>query len=129
VVIGVFYLNEKKSREENLKLIKERNETISASLSKEPGRVYVVALGDSKKIQEQLDVLLGHYIDIVKGYSENPEPSKKELRDYDVKKVPIFIVFDNKKELFRANNVFKLRTFLGKLEKSKLGTKKAPSVN
>jgi hypothetical protein len=119
LVIGVFYLNEKKAREENLELIKERNETIAASLSKDPERAFIVVLGDSEKIKEQLDALLGHYINIVKGYSENPEPSKRELRDYEVKTLPVFIVFDTKKEIFRTNEIAKLRTFLAKLENKK----------
>jgi hypothetical protein len=119
LVIGVFYLNEKKAREENLELIKERNETIAASLSKDPERAFIVVLGDSEKIKEQLDALLGHYINIVKGYSENPEPSKRELRDYEVKTLQVFIVFDTKKEIFRTNEIAKLRTFLAKLENKK----------
>lgn len=110
--IAVVYLNHKKSDEEHQKLIKERNEALSSVLSKDKGKYYLVALGISENTQTQFMSLCGQ---IISGCYANPNPSKKEIRDFNVHETPIYMVFDTKKEIFHTNDLFKLKTFLTKL--------------
>jgi hypothetical protein len=88
---------------------KEKDEIITSMLSDTENKFYLTALGASPEIT---NLLVDENRNVVVGYYSNEHPSEAEIKALEIKKLPIFIVFDTKKEVFRTNDVIELNEYL-----------------
>ncbi|WP_211748684.1 hypothetical protein [Paenibacillus sp. Marseille-Q4541] len=91
--------------------------TPSTMYSDVEGKYYITALGTTDKQNLEFQQVIDQNIKIIAGYYQTNTPSDAEMKMYEIKNLPKYIVFDTEKEIYETDNLNELNHLLTTLQK------------
>lgn len=111
------YINSKNNTVPNNPKLKELyeelfvNSVVSSVLSKDENRYYLVVLGASQEMENEI-LTITTPTNTIGGYYFDSNPSNKYIRALGVKNELTILLFDTEKEILRTNNIEELNEFI-----------------
>lgn len=85
---------------------------LSSMYSTEEGKYYLVALGTNEEQESEFQQVFDQNIEKISGYYQNGTPNDVELKTLNIEELPVYIIFDTEKEIFRTDNLIELNQYL-----------------